>query len=242
MKEYDYLPLELRKMGLTKNEAEIYLILLESGTISIGKIGEKTGLSRPTVYRVLESLEKKELIGKIEKGKKNHFIAGSPDNFLKILKVRKRKAEEQEREFLRIISILQGKYHVLSNRNEIKIFKGKQNHKILLEDLSNSSTKRIKILFSEENNISREEIMEVYNKIKTRMGALEVKEIHSKISDENLPNFISRKITKNTILQNLIIAENKIYIFEKEDGYVIEQETAIEAYRNFFDLLWENLK
>lgn len=241
MKKYDYLPLELRKLGLSKNEAEVYLILLETGYISIGKIGEKAGLSRPTVYRVLENLEKRELINKIKKGKKNQYVAGSPDNLLKILKVQKRKVEEQEREFLRIISVLQGKYHLLSNKNEIKIYSGKQNHNILLEDLSSSSAKKIRTFLSDKNILPEKELLEIYEKIKTRLGSLEVHEIHNEPLKNNKPDFISRKVAKNKNSLNIIIAD-KVYLFEKENGFVIEQETAIKSYQSLFNLLWENLE
>lgn len=241
MKKYDYLPLELRKLGLNKNEADVYLILLESGHVSIGKIGEKAELSRPTVYRVLESLEKKELINKIQKGKKSQYIAGSPDNFLKILKVQKRKVEEQEREFLRIISVLQGKYHLLANKNEIKIYSGKQSHNILLEDLASSNTKKIRVLLSEASTVPIEELSEIYGKIKTRMGSLEVNEIHAENSKQKTFDFVVRKIAKNKNPLNIVIAD-KVYLFEKENGYVIEQETAIKSYLDLFNLLWDNLE
>ncbi len=241
MQKYDYLPLELRKLGLNKNEADVYLILLESGYISIGKIGKQAGLSRPTVYRILESLEKKELINKVQKGKKSQYIAGSPDNFLKILKVQKRKVEEQEREFLRIISVLQGKYHLLSNKNEIKMYSGKQSHKILLEDLSNSSTKKIKVLLSAKNTLPTKELTDVYKKIKTRMGEIEVHEIHAKLLKSKELDFVTRKFSKDKNSLSIIIAD-KTYLFEKEDGYVIEQAIAIKSYQKLFHLLWENLK
>jgi len=238
MQKYDYLPLELRKLGLNKNEADVYLILLESGYVSIGNISKKTGLSRPTVYRVLESLEKKELINKVQKGKKSQYVAGSPDNFLKILKVQKRKVEEQEREFLRIISVLQGKYHLLSNKNEIKVYK---NHKMLLEDLANSSSKKIKVLLSDKTNISSKELLGIYEKIRTRIGDLEIKEILAKETRSDLPNFIERKNVNNKNSLDIIIAD-KVYLFEKRNGHVIEEDTAIKSYQKMFNLIWNNLE
>jgi Iap family predicted aminopeptidase len=123
----------------------------------------------------------------------------------------------------------------------MKIYSGKQNHKVLLEDLSNSGAKRIKVLFSEKSTIPKKELSEVYGKIKTRMGSIEVFEIHAKKPTKKALDFIKQKTANNKDTVDVIIAD-KVYIFEKENGYTIEQDTAIKAYRNFFNLLWESLK
>ncbi len=59
MKSYNYLSSELCKLGISKKEADVYLVLLELGYCSVQKIAQKLELSRPTVYRVLKDLKKK---------------------------------------------------------------------------------------------------------------------------------------------------------------------------------------
>ena len=51
----------LEKIGLTSNEASIYLTLLELGSSNINGIAEKLGSHRRTIYDCLIRLEQKGL-------------------------------------------------------------------------------------------------------------------------------------------------------------------------------------
>ena len=55
----------LERIGLSKNEAKVYLVLLELGLTSSKAIIEKTNLHRQIVYDTLDLL--------IEKGRKRFF-------------------------------------------------------------------------------------------------------------------------------------------------------------------------
>ena len=143
--KFDTLPSELKKLGLNKKEADLYLFLLEKGSATVLEISKEIGISRPTIYRTLRNLQMRELVFSDKEKKKSFFSASSPDSLLRILKIQKRRVEEQEREFLRIISVLQSKYHLLSNKNEIKSYQ----KKFLLDDFSNTLSKKIYILYSD---------------------------------------------------------------------------------------------
>jgi sugar-specific transcriptional regulator TrmB len=219
MKNYNYLASELCKFGLNKKEAEIYLILLKIGYSSVQKIAEKVDLSRPTVYRTLEKLKKRNLINTVQKGQRNYFIAGSPDAFLNIIKIKKRQAEEQEREFLRIINALQNQYSFDSKENVIEIYD--QNQKsLVLDKLVNCQNPEIKII-SNKNNTEIEEIIE---KIKQKFNPeIEIK----KTDSEKVANF---KDVKN------IIITDKIFIFENDKISIIKNQSTIKAFKLIFEL------
>jgi sugar-specific transcriptional regulator TrmB len=216
MKNYNYLASELCKFGLNKKEAEIYLILLKIGYSSVQKISEKVDLSRPTVYRTLEKLKKRNLINTIQKGQRNYFLAGSPDAFLNIIKIKKRQAEEQEREFLRIINTLQNQYSFNSKENVIEIYN--QNQKsLVLEKILNTQMVDIKLI---ANKIDFE-LEEIFKKIEEKFG--------SKIG-------IKKIETKNKAIENIIIAD-KIFIFEKNKISIIKNQSTIEAFKLIFELI-----
>ena len=62
---------KLIKLGLTHNEAIVYLALLELGESASGDIIKKTNKHRSIVYESLDKLKKEGLItGTIKKGKK----------------------------------------------------------------------------------------------------------------------------------------------------------------------------
>jgi sugar-specific transcriptional regulator TrmB len=242
MSTYDYLPHELSKLGLKKQEADIYLVLLEDGYASISKLAEKTGLSRPTIYRILNNLQKKELISKEKTGSRNFFFADSPDNFLKILKIQKRKAEEQEREFLRIISILQGKYHLQSNKSQIKFLQNSKCKKIIFEDFSNTSSRNIRVIISSSGEAFLKNLEKTYKKIHKKMGdSVSIKEIYTfDPPGKNLP-FIQRKITQCPASEEkIIIITDKVFLIKKDKCVYIEEEETIKYFDFLFNLIWKS--
>jgi len=133
--------LELKKLGLKEKEVKVYLAGLELGPNSIKNIAEKVKIPRPTVYEIVKKLEEKGLFVETKKGKKGLFVAQSPSQILRFLRIKKREIEEKEREFTRIVSILEAKYS--REKEEIRIFQGKEGKKAIIEILSLSPTPEI---------------------------------------------------------------------------------------------------
>jgi predicted transcriptional regulator len=238
---YSYIELELQKLGLDKNEARVYLAALELGQSSVQKLAKKVEMSRPTVYRILESLQKKELIEKIDRKKGGSVNPKSPDELLSLLRINKRKVEEQEREFTRIISTLKTQ-HYTSNKNLFEIFEGVDGKKFLLNDLSETDAKKIYVFFGADNNVKPKELSVIYEKIRKRMGKIEVNEL----SIEQLPDcnrsYIKRKdipASSSPFSGTLIIAHKIIY-FQNNQIFCIEEETMIELVKSLFASLWNS--
>jgi sugar-specific transcriptional regulator TrmB len=165
--------LELKKLGLKEKEVKVYLAGLEVGPNSIKNIAEKVKIPRPTVYEIVKKLEEKGLFVETKKGKKRVFIAQSPSQILRFLRIKKREIEEKEREFTRIVSILEAKYS--REKEGIRIFQGKKGKKAIIEILSLSPTPEILIVNPEINPISQRERKKIYQLIKKRLGQIKVK-------------------------------------------------------------------
>ena len=166
------LELELRKLGLNEKEVKVYLAGLELGPNSVQNIAKRAGLTRPTTYEIIKSLERKGLFTEGKEKKKRFFVAQSPERILGLLRTQKREIEEKEREFIRIIASLESKY---SKEGEIKVFKGRGGLKALEEILSFSSSSEILVVNPRKN------LKPILQKIKKRLGELAIKEIKSKL-------------------------------------------------------------
>jgi hypothetical protein len=182
----------------------------------------------------------KELVTKEEHKKRSFYTANSPESFLNILKVNRRKAEEQEREFLRIISTLQGKYYSQTNKKEIKFYQTKT----ALENFSNTDQKIIRVLcFNKENRLCLK-ISQIYPKIKKRLGKITVKELSPNLAAESSLDCLQRKalsfISADKIKAAIII--DKVFIFEKKQVLCIEEKTLVDFIKIVFDTLWSNQK
>lgn len=180
MVEISQIELEIRKLGLTEKEVKTYLAGLELGPSSVQKLAQKTGLSRPTTYEIIKKLRGKGLFAKVKGKKKRYFVAQSPERILGILRIQKKEIEEKEREFIRIIASLEAR--CLKEKEEIKVFKGKEGLNALAEIISFSSVPEITIVNPKKIPIAVKERKKIYQEIKKRLGRLSIKEINSEVS------------------------------------------------------------
>lgn len=180
MVENSPIELEIRKLGLTEKEARVYLAGLALGPSSAQNISRKTKLTRPTAYEIIKRLEEKGLFVETKEKKKRYFIAQSPESILGILRTQKKEIEEKEREFIRIIAVLEARYS--KEKGEIKVFKGKEGLNALAEIISFSSVPEITIVNPKKIPIAAKERKKIYQEIKKRLGRLSIKEISSEIS------------------------------------------------------------
>ncbi len=65
----------LRDIGLSEGESKVYLTLLKTGPTKTGYLSKEAGVSSSKVYKILDRLEKKGLVGHIVDGKVKKFNA-----------------------------------------------------------------------------------------------------------------------------------------------------------------------
>lgn len=240
MKDSSILELELKKLGLTTKESRIYLVALEKGHSSVQDIAKEVKLSRPTTYRIIESLEKKGLLLGYKKKEGKLISAQSPDELLGILRVNKRRIEEQEREFLRIISLLKAQYSE-PYKNEIKAYSGELGQRYILDDFSTTHSTSIFFLFHSNSDPLLPLLEETYDKIRKRLGnSCSLKEMFPTHIDSLHQEFVERKFVPHLdsfFPGTIIITEKVIYAIENE-FFVIEQENIVQLLRSIAESFW----
>ncbi len=107
----------LEDIGLSHNEASIYLALLETGLATASEIAKKSRVHRTNVYDVLERLIEKGLVSYITRYKTKYFEASPPDNLMRYIK-EKEDALKKAIPQLKLI----GKIH--EKKGEAHIFEG----------------------------------------------------------------------------------------------------------------------
>jgi sugar-specific transcriptional regulator TrmB len=239
MNQFDILPFELRKLGLTEREAKIYLASLELVQATAYEISTKVNTSRPTVYRVLKDLEKKKLVSQTKNKNKNYFTASSPEELLCILKMKRREAEEQEREFLRIISVLQTKYSA-QNKCATRIYKGPKSHKGLLEIFSTTPSKKIKVIFLGNKSTS---LQKEYAKINKRLRSIEVKELYfGNTVNKNTSKYVQQKTLDTNPSPSssmTLIITDRIIVLKKNMGLQMENDEIKDVFELIFNSMWK---
>ncbi len=81
----------IEKLGLTENQAKVYLALVEEGPALVSEIGQKSDLNRTTCYDVLEKLVGYGLASYASgDGSKKKYVAESPETLVTYLERKKR--------------------------------------------------------------------------------------------------------------------------------------------------------
>ncbi len=125
----------LKKIGLTGNEADVYLTLMEMGSTPAGDLIKKSGLHRTVVYDLLERLIEKGLVTYVIIGKIKHFEAIDPNHLLDYIEQKKDELNDHKKEIEKMIPELDMKRKLSKESQEATIFKGKKAIKTIMEDV-----------------------------------------------------------------------------------------------------------
>jgi sugar-specific transcriptional regulator TrmB len=121
----------LEKIGLSKNESEIYLALLDLGPSSISKISEKTAIHRPLIYKTLPDLLEKKLISQTQKGKQIMYVAEPPNRLESIF-------DDLKYQFFELLPDLEDTYDSNNKKPKVRFLEGKDGTKRVFDDVVRS--------------------------------------------------------------------------------------------------------
>ncbi len=239
--------MELKKLGLTSNEATIYLIVMAMHKITASSLAHHARISRPTTYRILDHLTQKNLVNKIKQHRKTFFVATPPHALLSLLKIKQREVEEQEREFLRIISILQNTYLSSSGSGTVSSYNHRGNIKLLREDVIATAHKGLFVFFHHDlpQNIFTE-IRMTYQKIHKQSPRSIVREIvpqdFAHYTRTTLPNVHSRyHVGPHQKSAITILVTDCVFLIDAENSTTIHNQQITNAFSALLQELWHNL-
>lgn len=115
---------ELRAIGLTDKEIDIYLAGLKLGPTNAQYLASVSGVKRPTVYFIIEQLKRRGLANQSIRGKKKVYEMASPEKLRKFIEEEKEKLEKKEQGINKIISSLQVMACKSEFASDIKIYEG----------------------------------------------------------------------------------------------------------------------
>lgn len=119
----------LLELGLTLNEARVYLALLSLGEASVGEVTDRVKMHRSTVYDALERLIHKGVASYIVKNETKLFAPSDPDDLLNLLK-------EKELKLRQILPKLKlEKSLAVKDKTSAQVFEGVKAFRIALEKL-----------------------------------------------------------------------------------------------------------
>jgi sugar-specific transcriptional regulator TrmB len=240
---------ELIKLGLSKNEAEIYLFLLGKPNTTTGPIIKETKIANSRVYESLNKLISKGLVRyNIQKNKK-YFEASEPEKFLENEKEKLKKVES----IIPELKKLKKEEEFITNTAVYEGFEGfKTAFKKMIYDCPIGETIRI-LGFSEPSSI---EFLRIFL---TNLNLNSKKKKHNLkfIFDKSVKNTIGKDMEKEKYTEvkympkgyaspaAIDVFGDYVYIslWEKKPFvFMIKNRNIAKSFKHYFDFLWKIAK
>ncbi len=228
----------LEKIGLTKNESIVYLMLLKEGSSLTGEITKKTGIHRRNVYDITLRLIEKGLVGYIVKNNRKIFEAVNPKKLREILDEKSRILEEN-------FDIMQQMFVGPKEKQETLFFTGKEGLKNIFEDQLKEGNSEVLILGASK---AASEIFPFYFKWydKDRVRKkIKVKIISGeKIGKVSMSEvrYISGKFD-NPLAINIWRDNVALILWKSEPlAILIKNKEISDSYRKYFEAMWNSAR
>ena len=232
----------LKEIGLTNNEIEIYLTLLQNGSISVNKIAEKSGLHRQACYDGLDRLLEKGFVSFVSKNNKKYFQGVKPEKILDYL-------NDKEERFKDILPELTKLANIPREDTFVEVLKGKEIFRSLTKDIIKLFEKtpgEVLIFGVEEKRFLGEEkiALEQYlNKLRKLKGKERV------LIKKGDTLFVEGKQTDYRWIPKEYFEATPVYVYGDNlamlvfgtPNYliIVRNRNLAESYRKQFNLLWK---
>jgi len=244
---------DLSGIGLTNNEAEVYIILLKLKEAKAYGISKYTPISRSHVYDSLNSLLAKGLINYIIKDKKRLYRITDINNLINILREKEEKLISQEQELSKKIKELKEKEKITTSK--VEIYEGIDGVKYILNDVINDGIGRKYKEILVMNSFSKEEFIKLVPEyLWERFWNLRKKykifsrQLYARGKIITKHPYIKAKVLSkeyfNDKVVNFIYGDKIIFfIFTLKPLVIkIESEEVTDLYKKEFEILWKTAK
>ncbi len=243
----------LEDAGLSDKEAKVYLSLITVDRDTVVGLANKTKIKRPTVYTILDSLQKKGLVAEVDESGKKKYVAEAPERLTGYIE---RKAlslnELKERFVVDVIPQIKTFQRENSEKPVVKYFSGKDGVLSAATDFfdyKDGDKELVYIVYSKDlvdqlikpEESSRYKKPRVSNKIKAKVLYNWSK---GEKSSDDLADRLKVDESKYPFDADITIYKNKVRITMLNNsfsGIYIESKDLAETLKSLFKLAFDNL-
>lgn len=124
----------LQEAGLTNSEAKIYILLVKNSPCPPPRLADMADESRTNTYKLLDSLEEKNLVTRDDTQKKLRYWANNPSNLLDTLKKKRAEVETAEKRFQGALPTILSEYLTYSDQPLVRYFNGRDEIRKIYDD------------------------------------------------------------------------------------------------------------
>jgi sugar-specific transcriptional regulator TrmB len=243
---------KLESVGLTKREAQIYLMLLEVPGAKAGEICAKTGIKNSHIYDILEKLLEKGLINyKIENNIKI-FRAANPEALYAKFHEKEEQLEKEKTELKEFITSLKQIPLKENKLNDFKYFEGISGIRSMLTELIDNTPANselviapAKIAYEKMNPFLLEYFHPQRIRKKIKQCLLVPKSMKQHGKEREKIKFLTIKYTDLELESEFATLNDYFYLLsesEKPYGLLIKDKNFANAMTKVFDQLWSQGK
>lgn len=239
-------------VGLSEEEAVIYLALLEHGALSPASIAKLTPIKRTYVYKICDGLKEKGLISTLQKGRSKAYAPLSPDYLLTLAERKKQEAEENKNGIERLLSSLKEKYKAVDEKPIVQVYEGLEGLKKVYRDILEEKDDILLLRsFYDDKRPDLDTLItqQIGSQIKEGIHVRTItpledqtKEIFLKHDELHL---VKRHIIHSTKFQlpsQVIIYKEKVAIISLKKAIIstlIDNKDISDTFRMLFEFMWE---
>jgi len=232
----------LEKIGLTRNQSDVYISLLKLGSASAQTIIRESGLHRSRVYDSLEKLQEMGLVSYVVRDFKKYFQAVKPEKLLDYI-------DEQKEAIRQILPQLKQLEGMKKEEINASVYKGKEGIKSILS----------MILKEKQDWYALSAKGLIYSELLYYMPNFERERIKRKIkyirlfdSKEIQEKYIKHSLVEGKILPKDFSGETTLWIFGNKvtivlwkqkypSAFLIEQKEIADSFRKWFKLIYDKI-
>lgn len=238
----------LEKLGLSQEESEIYIYLLQNPQKTLSDISKYTNIHRPKLYKILPSMEESGLIGTTVNGKRKLFVAENP-------KILNNYFESIKDDYLSFVPQIEKIYQKSFEKPVLKHLSGKTGIRNIYMDIAYSLEKWDTFYrYSSRTDIENTSVSEnEHNKYRKIRNEKQLQRYV--ITNEYLTNLKTEKLDKEVVVipkkvdefeDNItkLIYANKVAIidFNTNECFIIESEIFAAFEKKLFMMLFKFLR
>lgn len=249
---------ELIRIGLTREQALVYEVLLSSPLLPVRNISKNAGVGRELTYYVLDQLTTIGLCEKVEHvGKVALWRAKHPESIKKVAEEKKIIADEASLAYGKVIERLVSDFNTLHSRPHVKFFEGFDGLRETYSDIL-KNTKEVFVfrsLYDHENKDLRSLVSEQLKKqsqagIRSYVLTPKLEHMSSVIYSHDIERNITRKIIpkdKFVLPAYILIYKGKVSItsVKNKDAMVttiIENSDIADTFLTLFQFMWDSIE
>lgn len=241
----------LEKLGLSKNEAKLYLVLLRLGKANSAELARESGIHRINIYDVLNSLVSKGLVSFITLAKSKTFKPESPERLKETLNEKLSMLEKELPEMLQA-------FNAKKEPCEVSVLRGVEGKKAQFEEIARSAKDTVNRVFIPHGLISLERqpyktVLHKWferlskQKVETRTLLLDTSEARQRVKQFKDINGYHARFSKEIKFAPVSwdVCSDLLFLTFHTEPYLIiriKSKEIANAFKNSFEIMWKAAK